>query len=60
MNYLMMVGYIVGILLIVKSLFMIISFLGIEINQYANYGLWVVGLFIFWLILPNKSGQVFS
>ena len=60
MNYLTIGGFIIGILLIIKSLFMIISFLGIEINQYANYGLWVVGLFIFWLILPNKSGQVFS
>lgn len=60
MDYLTMFGFIIGTLLIVKSMFMIISFLGIEVNKYANYGLWICGLFIFWLILPRKSGQIFA
>ena len=38
----------------------VISFLGIENSAYTMYIYWLAVLIIFWMLLPNKVGKMFT
>jgi len=47
--------FIIAILAIINITSIVMSFLGIGIESYANYLIWVVVLMIFYIVLPNKT-----
>jgi len=38
----------------------ILNFLGITNSSYQMYIYWIIALIVFWMILPNKVGKMFS
>jgi len=46
---------IIAIIAFINITSLVMSFLGIGIESYANYLIWVVALMIFYIVLPKKK-----
>ena len=51
---------VIGIIIGVYISTMILGFLGVEVGTYGNYLAWIVALAIFYAILPERVGTMFS
>jgi hypothetical protein len=47
--------FIIAIIAFINITSLIMSFLGVGIESYANYLIWVVALMIFYIVLPKKK-----
>ena len=51
---------VIGIIIGVYISTMILGFLGVEVGTYGNYLAWIVALAIFYAILPERVGTMFT
>lgn len=60
MNQALKIGItILGMYVFFQAFTAIANFVGLSMEDYINYLLWVIALIIFWLFLPRDSGSVF-
>lgn len=55
MNLLKIFGILVGIFLIYYITSLVMVFLGVKIQPYNIYFLYILALIIFWAIIPNQE-----
>jgi len=60
MSMLHIVGIIISIIAIVNITSLVMTFLGVGIESYASYLLWIVAVLLLFAILPSEPINYFS
>ena len=53
------VGILIAIIAIVNITSMVMTFLGVGIESYASYLIWIIAILLFFVILPSKPTNYF-
>jgi hypothetical protein len=51
---------IIGLILFITALTTIFNFIGLEVEIYIIYILWLIALLLFYIVLPGKTGEIFD
>ena len=53
-------GMIIAIIAIINITTMVMNFMGVSVEFYASYLIWIVAILLFFSILPTQSTNYFS
>ena len=51
---------IICVLFLIAALITIFNFIGLEVEKYITYILWLIGLLLFYIFLPISTGNMFN
>jgi hypothetical protein len=53
-------GMIIAIIAIINITTMVMNFMGVSVEFYASYLIWIVAILLFFCVLPTQSTNYFS
>jgi len=53
-------GMIIVIIAIINITTMVMNFMGVSVEFYASYLMWIIAIILFFSVLPNQSTNYFT